>query len=38
LKLNELDSKDSSGILSNDPDLIDPQYELRDTEGDRNTY
>jgi hypothetical protein len=38
LRLNEINPTDSSGILSNDSDLIDPQYELRDTEGDRNSY
>jgi hypothetical protein len=38
LSMNELDSRDSSGIISNDPDLINPQYELRDTEGDRDSY
>jgi hypothetical protein len=38
LKLSEIDSRDVSGILSNDPDLINPQYELRDTEGDRDSY
>jgi hypothetical protein len=36
LKLNQLDSRDSSGVLSNDSDTIDAQYELRDTEGDRD--
>jgi hypothetical protein len=38
LKLNEIDSRDDSGILSNDPDIITPQYELRDTEGSREDY
>jgi hypothetical protein len=38
LKINEINPTDPSGILSNDPDLINPQYELRDTEGDRNSY
>jgi hypothetical protein len=38
LSMNELDSRDSSGILSNDPDLISAQYSLRDTEGDRDSY
>lgn len=38
LSMNELDSRDSSGILSNDSDLINYQYELRDTEGGRNPY
>jgi hypothetical protein len=38
LKLNLMNNRDSSGILSNDPDLISPQYELRDTEGDRDPY
>jgi len=38
LKLNEIDSRDASGILSNDPDTITPQYELRDTEGGREDY
>jgi hypothetical protein len=37
LKLNELDSRDSSGTLSNDSDTIDAQYELRDTEGSRDS-
>jgi len=38
LSMNELDSRDSSGILSNDPDLISAQYSLRDTEGARDPY
>ena len=38
LSLNELDSRDSSGILSNDPDLISAQYSLRDTEGGTDSY
>jgi len=38
LSMNELDSKDQSGILSNGSDLISAQYELRDTEGDRDSY
>jgi hypothetical protein len=38
LKLNEIDPKDSSGVLSNDPDIIGAQYQLRDTEGDRDSY
>ena len=38
LSMNELDSRDSSGILSNDSDLISAQYSLRDTEGDRDSY
>ena len=36
LKLNELDSRDTSGVISNDFDVINATYELRDTEGDRN--
>ena len=36
LKLNQIDSRDSSGVLSNDVDAIDANYELRDTEGDRD--
>jgi hypothetical protein len=38
LSMNELDSRDHSGVLSNDSDLISAQYELRDTEGDRDPY
>jgi len=37
LKLNQLDSRDTSGVLSNDVDVINASYELRDTEGDRDT-
>jgi len=36
LKLNQLDSRDSSGVISNDQDTIDARYDLRDTEGDRD--
>ncbi len=35
LQLNEIDTRDSSGVLSNDGQIINPQYELRDTEGSR---
>jgi hypothetical protein len=38
MKLNHLNSWDTSGTLTNDPDLIDPQFELRDTEGGRDPY
>jgi hypothetical protein len=38
LKLNELDVRDNSGTITNDTDLISPQYELRDTEGSRDPY
>jgi hypothetical protein len=39
LSMNGLDyTKDPSGVLSNDSDVINTQYELRDTEGDRNPY
>jgi hypothetical protein len=38
LSMNELDSKDQSGVVSNDSDLISSQYELRDTEGARDPY
>jgi len=37
-RLNELDSRDASGVLSNDSDAIQPQYDLRDTEGDREPW
>jgi len=36
LSLNELDPTDSSGVLSNDSDVINAQYKLKDTEGDRD--
>ena len=36
LQLNEIDERDSSGVLSNDGEIINPQYELRDTEGGRD--
>jgi hypothetical protein len=35
MKLNQLDSRDTSGVLSNNSDTIDAGYELRDTEGER---
>ena len=38
LSMNELDSRDQSGIISNDSDLISAQYSLRDTEGARDPY
>ena len=38
LSLNELDSGDQSGIISNNPDVINVQYQLRDTEGARDPY
>lgn len=38
LSLNELDSGDQSGIISNNPDVINVQYQLRDTEGSRDPY
>lgn len=37
LRLNEISSRDASGILSNNPEAIGASYELRDTEGDRDT-
>ena len=36
LKLNQLDSRDSSGVISNEQDVIGAQYDLRDTEGLRD--
>jgi hypothetical protein len=37
--MNGLDyTKDPSGVLSNDSDVINTQYELRDTEGARDPY
>jgi len=36
LKLNQLNSRDSSGVLSNDSDITNAQFDLRDTEGDRD--
>ena len=36
MKLNQLSSTDSSGVLSNEQDVIVAQYELRDTEGDKD--
>ena len=38
MRLNQLDSRDLSGVLTNDPDIINANYELRDTEGDRNAF
>ena len=35
LKLNQMDARDSSGVLANE-DVINAQYELRDTEGSRD--
>ena len=37
LRLNGIDSRDASGVLSNNPETIGDSYELRDTEGDRDT-
>jgi hypothetical protein len=36
LRLNEIDSRDASGVLSNNPEAIGASYELRDTEGSRD--
>jgi hypothetical protein len=36
MKLNQLNSRDASGSLSNDSDVINAQYDLRDTEGDKD--
>ena len=38
LRLNEIDSRDASGVLSNNPEAIGASYELRDTEGDREPF
>ncbi len=35
LKLNQINSRDTSGVISNDTDVINASYDLRDTEGDR---
>jgi hypothetical protein len=37
LKLNQINSRDSSGVISNDQNTIDATYDLRDTEGDRDS-
>jgi|LakMenEpi03Aug12_release.lakeMendotaPanAssembly.Ray.scaffolds.fasta_scaffold108730_3 hypothetical protein len=36
MKLNQLSLGDNSGVLSNDNDVINANYDLRDTEGDRD--
>jgi len=39
LSMNGLDyTKDPSGVLSNDPDVINAQYRLKDTEGERDPW